>query len=279
MKFAYIDESGDRSEGDTFVMAGLLLDAYRLRKTTENFDRLLESLFNRHPGSPRELKTKAFMRGNGGWSAIPGNERQQFLSDVCTLAVDNGNKIAAFALSFSSFDASVKSQPQEAAWAKSYWVSSALLLCAVIQKKMQAVKGRKGLTAVVMDENRKEMPALSESLHRAPEWYDELYATRERHRGQMRWTPRTPNDRFDQIINTGFCVNSEHSSLMQVADAISWTYRRSLDVEGREEWQGEAAFYKALRERLDAHRQFLGICPPSRAVAFYDSVKHPLWTC
>jgi Protein of unknown function (DUF3800) len=31
MKFAYVDESGCSDEGDVFVMAGLLIDAYRLR--------------------------------------------------------------------------------------------------------------------------------------------------------------------------------------------------------------------------------------------------------
>lgn len=31
MKFAYVDESGDKGQGDVFVMAGLLIDAYPRR--------------------------------------------------------------------------------------------------------------------------------------------------------------------------------------------------------------------------------------------------------
>ena len=44
MKFAYFDESGTLGvEGnDVFVMAGLLIDAYRLRKYTAEFDRLIK---------------------------------------------------------------------------------------------------------------------------------------------------------------------------------------------------------------------------------------------
>ena len=31
MKFVYVDEFGDQGQSDIFVMAGLLIDAYRLR--------------------------------------------------------------------------------------------------------------------------------------------------------------------------------------------------------------------------------------------------------
>ena len=277
MKFAYLDESGDRGEGDTFVMAGILLDAYRLRKTTEDFDRLLQALFLRHPGSPRELKTKAFMRGAGGWNAIPGAERRQFLSDVCALAVDKGNKVTAIALSFSAFD-SVVAAGDVAPCRRSYWVAAGLFLTALIQKKMQGSDGHKGLTALVMDDNKVEMPQLSDLLHRAPEWCDGLYQARQKYRGTMRWAPRSSDDRFDHIINTGFSVKSEHSSLVQVGDAVSWVYRRSLDVDGCEEWLGEKAFYHGLRDNLEVHRLTLGNCPSCEAKEFYFRAKHHLWS-
>lgn len=32
MKFIYIDESGARDQGDVFVIAGLMVDAYKLQK-------------------------------------------------------------------------------------------------------------------------------------------------------------------------------------------------------------------------------------------------------
>ena len=59
MKFAYVDESGDVGEGDVFVMAGLLIDAYRLRKYTSQFDQALSAFLKKHPSAPKELKTKA----------------------------------------------------------------------------------------------------------------------------------------------------------------------------------------------------------------------------
>ena len=65
MKFAYFDESGTLgAEGnDVFVMAGLLIDAYRLRKYTAEFDRLIKNLLDEHEKSPKELKTNLFING------------------------------------------------------------------------------------------------------------------------------------------------------------------------------------------------------------------------
>jgi len=48
MKFVYIDESGERSQGDVFAMCGLMVDAYKLRKKTDDFDRRLGELFAIH---------------------------------------------------------------------------------------------------------------------------------------------------------------------------------------------------------------------------------------
>jgi len=98
-----INESGGRDQSDVFVMVGLLVDAYRLRKTTMNFDQLLKALFDRHPGHPAELKTRAFINGRGDWNVIPGEERKQLLRDICAFAAD-GNQLFAVAISLDKFD-------------------------------------------------------------------------------------------------------------------------------------------------------------------------------
>ena len=50
MKFIYVDESGSRDEGDVFVMCGLMVDAYKLRKKTADFDKMLADFLANHPG-------------------------------------------------------------------------------------------------------------------------------------------------------------------------------------------------------------------------------------
>ena len=76
MKLVYADESGEREHTDVFVMAGLLVDAYRLRTCTAAFDRMITVFLAKHPGAPKELKTKAFINGDGGWSKVDAAERQ-----------------------------------------------------------------------------------------------------------------------------------------------------------------------------------------------------------
>ena len=212
MKFAYVDESGGRDQSDVFVMVGLQVDAYRLRKTTMNFDHLLKALLERHPGHPAELKTRAFINGSGNWSVIPGEERKQLLRDICELATDR-NKLFAVAMSFDKFD-----QAKDAGFGQptgdSYWLAAGMFVSALIQKKMQSVAGRKGLTVLVMDDNDREMRTLSDGLYNADPWFDGLYQVRGRRRGTTMWLPRTANNRLDQIINTAFAIKSEHSSLI-----------------------------------------------------------------
>jgi len=48
VKFIYVDESGGRDQGDIFTMCGLMVDAYKLRKKTEDFDARLEAIFALH---------------------------------------------------------------------------------------------------------------------------------------------------------------------------------------------------------------------------------------
>jgi hypothetical protein len=277
MKFCYVDESGSRDEGDIFVMAGLLVDSHRLRSKTEQFDDLLQELFAQHPGHPEELKTKAFMRGNGGWNQIPGEERRAFLRKVCALATEKGDKIYGIAMSFAQFDQAVANSPG-VPFGTNYWVSAGMFVSCVIQKKMQTVEGKKGITALVVDDNKVDMPRLSDGLFRADVWYDGLYQRREKKKGEMVWCARSDDDRFDQIINTGFSVKSEHSSLVQVADAISWAYRRALELKTvNEAYEGEKAFYDELCGELDDARITLGQTPNCGARGFYDAIRHPEW--
>jgi hypothetical protein len=277
MKFCYVDESGSHDEGDIFVMTGLLVDAHRLRSKTEQFDELLQELFERHPGHPEELKTKAFMRGNGGWIHIPGHERRAFLREVCELATDKGDKIYGIAMSFAQFDQAIAANAG-LPFGTNYWVSAGMFLGSMIQKRMQTVQGKKGITALVVDDNKVDMPKLSDGLFTADPWFDGLYQRRKGKKGKTVWIDRDDDDRFDQIINTGFSVKSQHSSLVQVADAISWTFRRSLELKvANEGYEGEKAFYDELCADLEEQRITLGLTPNCQAREFYDTVCHPAW--
>lgn len=277
MKFIYVDESGARDQGDVFVMCGLMVDAYKLRKKTADFDAKLEAIFEQHPGTRGDLKTKRVINGAGAWNQVPAQERKDFLRDICQLAVANGGKVYGIALSYQRFDEAVAAGHGHP-FAGSYWIAGAMMVSSLVQKKMQGVANSKGLTVFIMDDNKHEMANLSDGLYRCSEWYDGLYQCRGVKRGQKVWVERKPKDRFDQIINTAFAIKSDHSSLIQVADAVSWVYRRHLELKIQAEaYLGEQAYYDGLVGILEPQREKLGQSPALPCVAFYQTARHPEW--
>ena len=277
MKFIYVDESGDRGQGDVFTMCGLMVDAYKLRKKTADFDAKLEALFEKHPGNRADLKTSKFINGKGAWNQIDAQERKGFLTEVCQLAVSNGGKLFGIGLSFEAFDAAIAAG-HEHPFEANYWLASAMFTSALVQKKMQGVSNSKGLTVLIMDDNQKEMPKLSGGLYTCEPWYDGLYQCAVTKKGKRVWVPRKPKDRFDQIINTAFAIKSDHSSLVQVADAISYVYRRHLELKSADEaYAGEQAYYQSLIDILEPRREKIGQTPDAPCVSFYQATRHPEW--
>lgn len=278
MKFIYVDESGAPDQGDVFVMAGLMIDAYKLRKKTEDFDRRLEDLFLLHPGNRSDFKTSRFINGKGGWRDVDAAARKTFLRQICQLAVDNGGKVFGYALSFKAFDAATTAGHMHP-FGTNYWLASAMFTTSLIQKKLQAVKNSKGLTVVIMDDHKKEMPNLSNELYQCNSWFDGLYQVQGKKRGKTVWVERSVKDRFDQIVNTAFAIKSDHSSMVQVADAISYVYRRHLELQSvRENWSGEKDYYAELIAILDSSRERLGRCPDASCVKFYKESKPCGWS-
>ncbi|WP_169543852.1 DUF3800 domain-containing protein [Sneathiella aquimaris] len=277
MKFIYLDESGSQDQGDVFVTCGLMVDAYKLRTKTAEFDEKLAALFDRHPGIRSDLKTSRFINGRGAWRQIDAQERKDFLSDICSIAVANGGKIFGIGISFDAFNAAAAAGNNQP-FANSYWMAGAMFASCLVQKKVQGIKNSKGLTVVIMDDNKTEMPALSDALYQGDPWFDGLYQIQTRRRGNTIWIQRSAGDRFDHIINTAFAIKSDHSSLVQVADALSYVYRRYLELTSEDEaWAGEQDYYAGLIELLEPSREKIGRTPNSVCVDFYNQAKHPEW--
>jgi Protein of unknown function (DUF3800) len=277
MKFMYVDESGGRDLGDVFVMCGLMVDAYKLRKKTSDFDRRLDKIFSAHPGNRADFKTSKFINGKGGWSTVDPAERKAFLRNTCRFAIENGGKIFGLGLSFARFDAAAAAEHGQP-FGTNHWLASAMYTTCLLQKKMQGIKKGKGLTVVIMDDYKKEMPKLSDGLYQTNPWFDGLYKKQRKKNGETVWHPRTMKDRFDQIVNTAFAIKSDHSSLVQVSDAIAYVYRRHLELGSAvETWTGEKAFYNDLVSTLEPARAAIGRCPGEPSVEFYKAARHPDW--
>ena len=278
MKFIYVDESGNPDQGDVFTMCGLMVDAYNIRKKTEDFDTLLENIFMLRDGDGRDFKTKKFIGGKRGWKKIPEDKRKEFLRDICKLAVGNGGKVFGIGLSFEAFNKAV-GNGHEQPFNNNYWLASAMFTACLVQKKMQILKKRRGLTVIVMDDNKMEMPKISDGLYQGDPWFDGLYQTRGSKRREKFWLDRVKKDRFDHIINTAFSIKSDHSSIVQVADVLSYVYRRHLELQSVDKINAsEKKYYTELVEILKPARIKLGQCPDTPCVKFYKAAKHSNWT-
>ena len=276
MKFAYVDESGDGSQGDVFAMSALVIDAARLRKHTAKFDALLAEFLAKHPKSPRELKTKALINGADKWNKVPAEDRKAFVATLVELALECST-VYAVVLSFKAFHDTL-TDTGEPPTKKSYWLAAALLLAGTLQKRMQKYNNNKGLTVLVFDDNKREMANLSDALHRPDPWFDGLYQVQRTKRGKSVWVDRSGADRFDHIVNSAFAIKSEHSSFVQVADAVSYVLRRHFELLAEAEaWPGEQAYFAVLAGKILARRQKLGRCPKVEVINFYESATHPEW--
>jgi hypothetical protein len=275
MKFVYGDESGDKGQSDVFVLVGLLIDAYRLRKHAARFDEMIKAFLAKHPGSPNELKTKNFINGSGGWSKVDAAERKKFLSEVCDLAAQC-TRIFAVAFSFQQFEKAANAGYGQV-FGNSYWLGAAMFVAALVQKRMQEGQKNKGLTVFICDDNKQEMPKLSDALYKADPWFDPIYRRR-KSSGEPGWHDLTDKERFDQIINSAFAIKSQHSSLIQVADAVSYAYRRHLELKSEEEaWEGEQEYFASLVVKLEPKRERLGRTPGGPCIEFYMAARHKEW--
>ena len=280
MKFAYVDESGSGSssdgEGDIFVMAGVLIDATKLRKYTAVFDAFIKGVLGRYKKyHPEELKTSSFINGKGAWGEIDGEERQKVLQDICDILKNDASaQVYAYCLSILSFDHNKERYDAENN-NKKYWHAAAMYIASLIQKKMvMKTEKNKGLTVLIYDHNAMDFPRLSDTLYESSSWYDGICRAKK----GGKWQTITDENRFDQIINTAFFIKSEHSSLILVADAVAYIYRRHVELEdgSNENWKGEKDFYNGLVSKLK--REKLGQVPAdSECVNFYQAVKHPKW--
>lgn len=278
MKFLYVDESGGMNQGNIFVMCGLMVDAYKLRKKTEDVAKRLKVVYEQHPGERFELKTKKFLDGKGGWNKISNSDRQNLLSGLILDAIDGGSEIYGIGIAFDAFKNTMECNFGYP-FGNSYWVSSAMFISSLVQKKMQTYTKNKGNTVFVVDDNKCETSNFSDALVECDPWYDGLYQQRRKKGGHLIWIPRKQNDRFDQIINTAFGIKSHNSSLIQVADAISYVYRRNLELcSENEAYDGERNYFKQLVTKMDEHRKTIGNVPEdSLSVEFYRKIRHPEW--
>lgn len=219
MKFCYIDESGTGDEPYA-VMVGVLIDAYRMRPTKEEWDGLLAELAGIVGKEVKEFHTKDFYAGNSPWRGIKGPERAQVLTAIFEWYAARGHHIVYSVIDKAKFQDNFE-EHQFSESLGNLWKTLALHIALALQKNNQRLKNNKGHTLMVFDAHEKDEKNYSELLLSPPEWTDTYYSKTKK------------QNRLDQIIDVPHFVDSAHVGMIQLADCISYFLRRHVEIAER----------------------------------------------
>lgn len=235
MKFLYVDESGLREEDRFLVFFGVLVDGYRLKKTMREVRPRLDALSEAYPNDLRELKSSRLVNGRGAWGRVDAEDRKRLFSDLCGFVSVAGAHGYTYVLDKTVF-ADRRDAGELPVWTSTPWLTGATALSMLVQRDHQRLTNNKGLTVVIFDDNKQELPKLSDFLLASSCDVDVYYERKRR------------AEPFDQIIDTAFAIKSDHSRLVQIADACAYAIRRLAELHhgGEEAWPGEAGLFQIV---------------------------------
>jgi len=230
MKICYVDESGNSPQDPCLIMVGVLVDAYRLNRTREEFADIFDEVQGLFQENLRELKGSKMILGRDRWRKVDPEVRKRIAGYLCKWIGDRKHHLALSAIDQNKLKsdkmAGIPEQCRDA------WLAGGLHIALQIQKAHQGKDKNKGLTFLIFDDNKAKVDALSDLLWQPPEWTDDYYNRQKK------------QSRLDQIVDTAFSIKSHHAGLVQVADLFAFILRRYAEMKdfGRpEEWAGEQA--------------------------------------
>jgi hypothetical protein len=283
MKFLYLDETGTDGQSDNVIVAGICVDAYRLNTTTRTFDELYQKILKEcddcKAGGKKteEVKTHALIAGKNTWKKVCLKSRKKFLINVCQEATKQGT-IFANAVSVEKFKNHQEcfNFPD-----KDEWDAATMFLVGSVQRLGQKEQKNKGQAVFIVDENAHKRDSLRNTIRKNPPWYNALYYTEKPTPRSKNWKQPKGRIGLDQIINSGFFTKSEHSSLIQVADAIAKIYSLNLELKAgkREDWTEQTAFFENCVAILDKKREKFPrkLDSQSECVKFYKAIAPCEW--
>ena len=246
MKFLYVDESGSHPETRYLVFFGTLIDAYKLKKVMHDVRPLLDAISDAYPTNLRELKSERMVQGRQRWGDVDADTRKALYRSLCHFIQVAGVHGYAMVVDKEAYVAKQCAR-QLPNWARTPWLTGAIALTAFVQRDHQNIKNNKGLTVLIFDDNKVELPKLSEQLVTPSPDMDEYYER-----------PRRA-EAFDQIIDTAFAIKSDHSRLVQLSDACAYALRRTAEIElggSPEDWADEGDYFRQTIAQFSARMKF-----------------------
>jgi hypothetical protein len=267
MKFVYVDESGNSNEDRFLTFFGVQIDVYRLKASLRAVRPLLQDVANAFPEDLQELKTSKMVNGRGGWRNVEPEVRKDLFRRLCAYPRSVSARAYAYIVDRQKYAAAHDQCPD---WASTAWMTGAIAVAAFAQRLNQKQLKNKGLTVLVFDDNKAELPKLSSFLVDSCPAVDEYYG-------------RSANaEPFDHIVDTAFAIKSEQSDLVQVSDACAYAIRRKAELElgkDSEEWDGELELVRgacaAFGSRVDFPTGTWVANPHCKCARWIRDLGHP----
>lgn len=277
MKFVCADESGSPPLSDAFVMCGLMVDADVFFKMSSECTKLLADI----TGLGEEFKTNVFIKGEKYGKKFDPSERIKKLTKLYEYLVENNYSIFGTGLSFNAIKKAINEEddrdPQKIAR-----VFSGLFISELVQNRMHEEDPDFGQAMIVFDHHTL-WRGVSEKLKQGWAWEDGLCLDRSKGISERDLRSCKGIDRSSCIVDRKiYSVKSEWSSLIQMADLVSYIYRRRLNFwdTKKQACEGERAFIGKAFNALDPLRLKLKdvpYTPDAACTKLLNDIKHTGW--
>ena len=276
MKVCYIDETGSEEDSPFYVMVGICFDWTKHTRCSQEANFKVANIKKRYYECTKihtkEIKTKTFLAGGSKWSMVPSEERDAFITDMFNLFKTSFTNSFDLYVSILDNDKYKNLQDPIKKDIDSKWVTNALHI--VLQRESDIYgtkqnKNNKALTFMIFDEHP-EIVKLNNILYRPMKYLYEYYT--------IKLKKKNKKIRLESVIGEGFCINSEHSGLCQLADICCYVIRRYLELaSGREEnYIGEKAkftnWYRMIQSKIYKCQKLYAQHSESSIVSFYHNL-------
>jgi hypothetical protein len=134
MKICYVDESGNNPQDPYLVMVGILVDAYRLNRTKEDFADIFDEIQSLFEENLRELKGSKMIFGRDRWRKVDPEVRKRIAGYLCGWIAERKHRLALSAIDRSKFkNNAIADVPNQC---RDEWLAGELHIALQIQKRL-----------------------------------------------------------------------------------------------------------------------------------------------
>lgn len=217
MKLVYLDESG-KEESDVSVIAGVVVDAYRVHSSRQEWLEILQQMAVLAEKPVAEFHMRDVYNRAEEWKDVTPENRGRAVETVLEWLVKRKHSVVFSATLKAEFQARITSGCSMASDLGSRWLTEAFHVVLSTNKEYKSLSHNKGKSLLVFDRGSGYDRKLSELLVSPPIWSDTYYNRKSKER------------QLGEIMDTSFFADSVHAPLIQLADTVAFILRRLAEI-------------------------------------------------